>query len=212
MTRVRIKIDGLTSRGDIQLVSDAGVDAAGFIVGFPESPRNLTPEEVGNLLPYVPPFISTVVAVRMEEAARLVETLNSSTPSTLQLYGSAKLAMNMKGISLIKVVHAKPNTAIKEATEARQRFDAVLIDSLVSGRHGGTGVTHDWRISRDVRDAIHPTPLILAGGLGPNNVREAVISVRPYGVDVSSGVESEPGSKDPEKVNEFVRIVRGIEL
>ena len=94
--------------------------------------------------------------------------------------------------------------ATEVASEASKSFDAILLDSFVSGRHGGTGAIHDWNLSKRVKRAIHPKPLILAGGLKPENVREAIRTVQPYAVDVSTGVELRPSIKDPEKVLAFI--------
>ena len=212
MTKVRVKIDGLTREEDIELVADSGADAAGFIIGFPESCRSLSYDRVRDLLSHVPPLLSTVIVIRVEYVEELLRSLDPRHPSALQLYGSSHHNVKLEGVSLIKVVYANQSTAMEEVTEAARRFDAVLVDSVVKGRHGGTGITHDWSLSRKIRDAIYPKPLILAGGLSPYNVEEAIAMVKPYGVDVSSGVESEPGIKDVDKVEEFVRRAKSIDI
>ena len=93
----------------------------------------------------------------------------------------------------------------KGDSAASKKFDCVLLDSLTQGKYGGTGLTHDWTLSKHIRDLIYPVPLILAGGLSPNNVAEAVRMVNPYAVDVSSGVELKPGIKDNQKIVAFIK-------
>jgi phosphoribosylanthranilate isomerase len=107
----------------------------------------------------------------------------------------------------VKSVHA-----VDEAVKAANTFDAVLVDSFVAGRFGGTGKVHDWELSKRVRQKVHPKPLILAGGLNPENVQDAVRVVKPYAVDVSSGVESQPGIKDSKKVFEFIKNAKEVEI
>jgi len=101
---------------------------------------------------------------------------------------------------------------IDEVLEVAKVSDAILMDSCLPGKYGGTGETHDWKLSRRVRDAIHPKPFVLAGGLTPENVEEAIRMVKPYAVDVSSGVESHPGIKDECKVFEFTKRAKGVEI
>ncbi len=91
-------------------------------------------------------------------------------------------------------------------------FDAVLLDSFSKGQYGGTGKTHDWTLSRQIKEAVAPVPVILAGGLKPENVKEAILAVEPYAVDVASGVEASPGVKDHMKVRAFVENAKQIKL
>jgi len=91
-------------------------------------------------------------------------------------------------------------------------FDAVLLDSFTRGQYGGTGRVHDWTLSRQIKEAVAPLPVILAGGLKPGNVKEAVKTVQPYAVDVASGVELRPAVKDHEKIRAFVENAKEIKL
>jgi phosphoribosylanthranilate isomerase len=162
----------------------------------------------------VPPFVKTVLVTVPADLEDLVKTCEAVNPDAVQIHGE-----NLQDIDavrdklpaklLIGAVKVGSPSAVGSATEAAKMFDAVLLDSLVKGKHGGTGVVHDWNISRNVKQAIHPKPLILAGGLNPENVAEAVRTVEPYAVDVSSGVERQPGIKDHEKMRAFVRNVKG---
>ena len=113
---------------------------------------------------------------------------------------------HIPGATLIKGIRSEPGEALRAAEEA-SGFDAVLLDTFSPGRHGGTGMTHDWRISEKIRKNLGSGRLILAGGLDPSNVQEAIRMVRPYAVDVSTGVELSPGIKDHEKIASFIENV-----
>ena len=108
---------------------------------------------------------------------------------------------------MIRTIAVNDQAVSHAALSLAARCDAVLTDSCVPGAHGGTGIPHDWAVSRAIRERIAPTPLILAGGLTPGNVRAAIETVRPYAVDVSSGVEIRPGIKDHAKIRAFIEAV-----
>lgn len=214
MSKVRVKVCGITSLRDLSIAVEAGVDAVGFIVGVPESPRNLSMKEAEKLISRTPVFVETVVVSVPSSLKRLEEICRKLNPHSVQVYGLNRLNGHFREIShqtrLIGVVNVKPGLKVDEVVKDSREFDAVLLDSHLPGKYGGTGRTHDWSFSRQVRDAIYPKPLILAGGLTADNVEEAIRSVKPYAVDVSSGVESRPGVKDRKKVLEFVRKVRRV--
>jgi phosphoribosylanthranilate isomerase len=111
---------------------------------------------------------------------------------------------------LIGGVNAQFANDLDAVSRAAKLFDAVLLDSFVEGRYGGTGVVHDWELSKRVNQVIQPKPLILAGGLNPENVAEAVRTVEPYAVDVSSGVEQQPGIKSHQKIVEFIKNAKDV--
>ncbi|MCW4021281.1 MAG: phosphoribosylanthranilate isomerase, partial [Candidatus Bathyarchaeota archaeon] len=146
----------------------------------------------------------------------LERTYKKLEPRIIQVHGLSHLYKDvrkrLRGVRLICAIQAKADKAVNIAVKAAETCDAVLLDTYVSGRHGGTGKVHDWKLSRRVREAIHPKPLILAGGLTPKNVKDAIRVVKPYAVDVSSGVESSPGTKDPDKVFEFIRNAKEVEI
>jgi phosphoribosylanthranilate isomerase len=118
----------------------------------------------------------------------------------------------MESIPMIRAVDAKSGDATNNAQEAARLFDAVLLDSLNEKKLGGTGSVHDWNVSRDIAEMIQPKPLILAGGLTPENVKEAIIKVQPYAVDVCAGVELCPGIKDSKKVIAFIENAKSVSL
>ena len=203
--KVKVKIDGLTNLNDINMVIEEGVDLIGFITGFPESPRNLKYEQIKSFLSQIPKHIFTVIATKME----LVDDL---IPKFLQLYGELTNVKQIQEIQQIKVLHADLNTVFDKMKNNVKQFDIILVDSSVKGQYGGTGITHNWQISKEIRDYIYPKPFILAGGLTPTNVIQAVTKVKPYAVDVSSGVETNVGFKDKIKVRNFIVNAKSIDM
>lgn len=217
MRKVRVKICGITREEDLAIAVAAGADAVGFIVGVTSSPRNLTLKEAEKLIKQVPIFVDSVVVTVTNSINLLNKIYGKLRPDALQIHGdnlseSSILLEKIHDARLIKAVYAKTGNVIEAAMEASSSFDAVLLDSFVYGKYGGTGVVHDWDLSKRVKQAIHPKPLILAGGLNPENVRDAVRAVQPYAVDVSTGVESRPGIKDPEKVLAFIQNAKEVKI
>lgn len=216
MSRVRVKICGITSLKDLLMVVEAGVDAVGFIVNVPQSPRNLPINKVNELMKSIPIFVETVVVTVSEDLRYLEKVYEELNPDVIQVHGLSypykDIRERLPDARLIGAIQAKSDLTIDAAVEAANALDAILLDSYISGKYGGTGRTHDWVLSRCVREAIYPTPLILAGGLESGNVKEAIRMVKPYAVDVSSGVELHPGVKDQKKVFEFVKNVKEVEI
>ena len=209
--KVKVKIDGLTNLNDINMVIEEGVDLIGFITGFPESPRNLKFEQIKSFLSQIPKHIFTVIATKMELVDDLIKKLNPELPKFLKLYGELSNVKQIQGIQQIKVLHADPNTIFNKVKNDVKQFDIILVDSSVKGQYGGTGITHNWQISKEIRDYIYPKQFILAGGLTPNNIIQAVKKVKPYAVDVSSGVETKLGFKDKIKVRDFIFNAKSID-
>lgn len=217
MRSVRVKICGLTREEDVRMASARGADVVGFVVGVPSSPRNLSLKKAETLLKRVPLFVQSVLVMGPKSLNEVRTTYETLRPDAIQLHGdnvldASLLRENVPKASLIRAVQAKPTTVLQDAVDAAQAFDAVLIDSCAHGRLGGTGVVHDWKLSKRVKRVIHPTPLILAGGLNPENVRDAIRTVEPYAVDVSTGVESRPGIKDPDKVSAFIEKAKEVRM
>lgn len=203
---LRVKICGMTREVDVNFAILSGADAVGFIVGFPTSPRNITIERAAELSRTVPPFVDSVL-VTTADTVKASPGLGRGRFDALQLYGGVpdpEELRKLTGARLIKA-YAVQGEDIESAKLALEGFDALLTDAFVEGQLGGTGVTANWTICKKLKHAIMPTRLILSGGLTPNNVEAAVAMVRPFAVDVSSGVESVPGLKDPGKVMEFIK-------
>ncbi len=210
MRTVRVKICGITRKEDLEAAAAAGADAVGFVVGAASSPRNVSVEKAEELIRHVPPFVKSVLVTVPSSLEELVKTCMRLNPDAIQIHGenvpdAGVVREKFPNKLLIKAVHASSSDAVDNAAEAAKTWGTVLLDSYVHGRHGGTGTVHDWTLSARVRQAIHPKPLILAGGLNPENVAEAVRTVQPYAVDVSSGVECKLGIKDHQKMIQFVK-------
>ena len=217
MRSVRVKICGLTREEDLDVAVDAGADAVGFLVGVLSSPRNLTIERAKTLLSQVPVFVDSVVVTAPKSIEWIIEVCEKLKQSAIQIHGkkrldSSEIHKKITGTRLIKTVYVTQDTFNKNVIDDLRTFDAVLLDSFSKGQYCGTGKVHDWTLSRQIREAVAPIPVILAGGLKPKNVKEAILRVKPYAVDVASGVEASPGVKDHRKVMTFVENAKQIKL
>jgi phosphoribosylanthranilate isomerase len=203
---MRVKICGMTREIDVGFAILAGADAVGFIVGFPTSPRNISLKQAEELAKKVPPFVDAVL-VTTGEVLNAHPGLDGARFDALQLYGDIPdpdAVRRSTGARLIRAYPAKTDEKAA-ALSATKGFDAILTDTFLEGQEGGTGTPADWTICRNIKYAVAPMRTILSGGLNPTNVAAAINVVRPYAVDVSSGVESAPGVKDPGKVMEFIK-------
>jgi len=215
MTTIRVKICGITTFKDLSMAVKAGADALGFIVDVPQSPRNLTVSQAKELINSVPLFVDAVAVTVPTDLTHLKNIYNELNPTTIQIHGLNHLNSEIRKVlpnaRLIGAVSVKSNRAIRTATEAAKVFDAILLDSYVTGEYGGTGKTHDWEFSKQIRMKINK-PVILAGGLNSENVANAIHTVKPYAVDVSSGVELQPGLKNSNEVKNFIKTVEEVEI
>lgn len=216
MRSARVKICGLTREEDLAVAVAAGVDAVGFLVGVPSSPRNLTLERAKMLISQVPIFVDNVVVTAPKSVEWLVEVCKRLKPTAIQIHGkeqldSSEIRKKIKDARLIKTVYVE-DSLNKPAIEDSKMFDAILLDSFSKGQCGGTGKVHDWTLSKQIKEAVAPVPVILAGGLNPENVKEAIVKVQPYAVDVASGVEISPGVKDHGKLKTFIENAKKIKL
>ncbi len=213
MNAVRVKICGITRKEDLDAAAAAGADAVGFVVGAASSPRNLSLDAAEKLIRQVPPFVKSVL-VTVPRGIEEFEAYEKLNPDAIQihcenLHVAASVRLKIPNIPLIGAVNAQRAKDLDVVSKASKLFDAVLLDSFTDGRYGGTGIVHDWELSKCVKQVIQPKPLILAGGLNPENVTKAVRTVEPYAVDVSSGVERQPGIKDHQKMVEFIKNAKG---
>jgi phosphoribosylanthranilate isomerase len=200
----RVKICGITSRNDLELAVRAGADAIGLIVDVDvETSREIDPDLAVELARATPPLVTTVLVTMPDTPETTVELASRIQPDVVQIHGAstpgdlAYLSANLDG-DVIKAV--SPGEAETYETVA----DALLVDSLDETGAGGTGKTHDWDRTRELVEKLS-APVVLAGGLTPENVAEAVETVRPFAVDVASGVEAKAGRKDADAVASFVR-------
>ena len=189
---VRVKICGLTRPDDALHAAACGADALGFIA-VRESPRYLDPEAFRTLNALLPPFVTTVCVARTRDEAAPYPT------AIAQIYedGDGRV---------IRAFRIRDRESLETALAAAR--GAIQLDAFHESALGGTGHTFDWSLAAEAVGR-YPGPVILAGGLTPENVADAVRQVRPYAVDVSSGVEMAPGCKDPDKVARFVAAAKG---
>jgi len=204
---VRSKICGVTNEADLRAVAESGADAVGIVTEVSvDTPREVAPDRAADLVAATPPFLSTVLVSMPDSATRAVELAGAVAPDAIQLHGEFDDA-DIRYVR--RETRADVITAVDAADTDRVRrydgvADAILLDSTTEDGAGGTGETHDWHAARAIADDCS-TPVVLAGGLTPENVADAVRTVDPYAVDVSSGVERTDGEKDHEAVVSFVR-------
>lgn len=216
---VMVKVCGIRSEQDIAAARCA--DALGFIVGAPQSPRNLELCHARTLMKIVPPTLRKVAVTTASDLEQIIAIVEVLAPDALQVHNtmSAREFAQLRTLIGDRVVlyGLLPMTGSPLQIIARGRalaqvgLDGVILDTVVGSRVGGTGQVHDWAVSRTVRDALHPLPIILAGGLTPRNVRRALEQVRPRMIDVASGVEEADGRKSREKIEALIRQVRSYE-
>jgi phosphoribosylanthranilate isomerase len=212
---VRVKVCGITTEADAWAAIELGVDALGFLVGLlHESEDALSAHDAGKIVAGLPPFIGTTLVTHRADPADVLDLLGHVRPQVVQLHGAyppgriPTLRDAFPATRVIKTVHVDGEASIAAAVEAARYADGVLLDSRTPTRIGGTGLTHDWSSSRRIRDTLAPTPVILAGGLTPDNVADAIERVQPYAVDVNSGVSLRRGKKSPPLIAAFVRAAR----
>ncbi len=222
--RVRVKICGVTTPEQARTAAKFGADAIGLNF-YPRSPRYITGAQATEILEAIPPFVEPVGLFVNQSFADVDRMARRLGIRTVQLHGDqAELPTQ----SLLRVIPAFGISVEDESTltrlnsylerlrtQERTGITAILIDAHVPGMYGGTGKTAPWQLLNDllrdwvrVNDFIDCLPIILAGGLTPDNVAEAICIVRPYAVDVASGVESAPGRKDPDKLRRFIENAR----
>lgn len=203
---MRLKICGITNWTDARRAIDAGADFLGFNF-YPASPRYVTPEKARRIVQRLPKGIAAVGVFVNEPEEQMLAIARSVGLKCLQLHGDespAEVARLRRSFPVIKALRVK--RPFRTAQIARYRAaNALLLDGFDGRLRGGTGKTFDWKIARR---AASRGRIFVAGGLAPENVAEAIRTAKPYAVDVSSGVESRPGKKDPARLKAFARAVR----
>ena len=204
----RIKICGITSREDALAAAEAGADALGFIA-VPGSPRYVDTQEFFAITAWepLPPFIQCVVVVQRPDDEE------EYGPDYIQHYEDTSAASRATGSAhtRIRAFRMRDESTLAEIAAYPDPVGAILLDTYHQDKLGGSGETFDWSLAARAK-ALTDRPLILSGGLTPENVKAALTAVRPYAVDVASGVESSPGVKDHAKIKAFVRAVREWDL
>jgi phosphoribosylanthranilate isomerase len=210
--RVFVKICGIRSVDDARLAVEAGADAVGFVF-WPMSPRRVDVDAAAAIGRELPPFVLRVGVFVDASVDEMTVAADRAGLDLLQLHGDEPPeALAGAPRRVLKAVRVGRRFAVQDALRYVGHVAGVLVDTRLPGETalpGGTGVPFDWTLIRGLRDQV--PFLMLAGGLSPDNVAEAVRAVRPHAVDVSSGVEAVPGRKDPAKVRAFVKAVRAEE-
>ena len=213
-TRTRIKICGLTRVEDVQAAVAAGADAIGFVF-YPKSPRYVTPAQAAQLIAAVPPFVTCTGLFVNATAAEVADVVRTAPVSLLQLHGDETVAESAaiaaaSNRPFVRVFRVKPDTSATDLLEYERQcraasplFTSLLLDTYVDA-YGGAGKGFDWSL---IPKELAPR-VVLSGGLSVHNATDAVVAVRPYAVDISSGVEAAKGIKDARKIAEFIAAVR----
>ena len=204
----RVKVCGITNLDDALAALDAGADMLGFNF-YARSPRYVTPAEARRVVERLPGGVSCVgVFVNEPTPAGVERIAREASLGAVQLHGdeTPEYCQSLPGLTTIKALRVGAGYDVE--TAAAYDTDAVLLDAYVAGARGGTGHTFDWALATLTRERV--PRLFLAGGLTPGNVAAALTAVRPYAVDVCSGVETSPGRKSPELMRRFVEQVRSV--
>ncbi len=203
MSRTRIKICGITRKEDALVASDLGADALGFVF-YDKSPRHVSIEQAAEICRVIPPFVTKVGLFVNPDEHVLRRVINGVNIDLLQFHGDESPEFCQKfNLPYIKAIRAKSCDSILREINAHSNALAVLVDSYVPGVPGGTGSVFDWALLPE--QDLHK--VILAGGLTPDNVAEAIKVVKPFAVDVSGGVEQSKGIKDQVKIDQFIKEV-----
>ena len=205
---VKVKICGITSYEDAAAAVEAGADALGFVF-YDKSPRCINPVRAAGIISRLPPFIQTVGLFVNEETAQVNWTADYCGLDVVQLHGDETpedcLEVKrrvIKAFRIQKIISIAPLEKYQD-----YQVSGYLLDAWSPDAYGGTGRTFNWELAQAAKQF---GPVVLAGGLTPENVAEAIRVVKPYGVDVSSGVETAPGKKDADMVREFIRAAKGL--
>ncbi|SEM32069.1 phosphoribosylanthranilate isomerase [Maribacter orientalis] len=215
MTRPRVKICCISSIEEAKLAVEYGASALGLVGHMPSGPGVIGDELIYQIAKTVPPPISTFLLTSETKPQDIIAHYKRVQTSTIQIVDELEkreyelIRKELPNVKLVQVIHVIDENSIKEAIEISNYVDAILLDSgnpnLSVKELGGTGRTHNWELSREIRKAI-PIPLFLAGGLNKNNVRQAIETVQPFGLDLCSSVRTE-GQLDRQKLKDFFNAI-----
>ncbi len=212
---VRVKICCISSSRELQIAAKAGAAAVGFVSAMPSGPGVISERRIARLAALAPGGLDTFLLTSQQNPGAILAQQRFCKVSTLQICDalpiSAYLVLrrSLPEVTLVQVIHVRGEESINEAEQISPYVDRLLLDSgnpgLLVKELGGTGRYHDWQLSRRICETVE-TPVYLAGGLRPDNVAEAIDTVRPYGVDVCSGVRT-AGKLDPARLTAFMQAV-----
>ena len=215
MTRPRVKICCISSIEEAKLAVEYGASALGLVGHMPSGPGVIGDELIYQIAKAVPPPISTFLLTSETKPQNIIQHYKRVNTTTIQIVDELEqreyqlLRDELPNVKLVQVIHVIDENSVKEAIEVSNYVDAILLDSgnpnLSVKELGGTGRTHNWELSREIRKAI-PIPLFLAGGLNKNNVRQAIETVQPFGLDLCSSVRTE-GQLDRQKLKDFFNAI-----
>lgn len=203
LSRTRIKFCGLRRAADVEAAVACGVDALGFVM-VPASPRWIRAEDAAKLRERLPPFVTAVALFKDLDAGSVQDAIDIMRPDILQFHGSEPADFCASfGLPYLKSVAMRGKVSLKREAQRYAGASGLLLDGHAPGEMGGQGETFDWNGLPAVKK-----PLVLAGGLHARNVAKGITLLRPYAVDVSSGIEDRPGVKNHEQMRAFVAAVR----
>ena len=205
MDKVKVKICGITNLEDASIAVELGADALGFI--FASSPRRIAPQTARAIIRAVPPFVKTVGVFVNEAPATIREVMQHCGLDLVQLHGDESPALCEELMPCtIKALRIKDESSLQTIQLYHGKVRALLLDTYSNEKAGGTGKTFDWELAIKIKK--QGTPIIISGGLAPSNIVAAIHTVRPYAVDVNSGVEERPGKKSHTLIRDLTEKVR----
>lgn len=215
MTRPRVKICCISSIEEAKLAVEYGASALGLVGHMPSGPGVIGDELIHQIAKAVPPPISTFLLTSETKPQNIIQHYKSVNTTTIQIVDELEkrdyqsVRNELPNVKLVQVIHVIDENSVKEAIEISNYVDAILLDSgnpnLLVKELGGTGRTHNWELSREIRKSI-PIPLFLAGGLNKDNVRQAIETVQPFGLDLCSSVRTK-GQLDRQKLKDFFNAI-----
>jgi len=205
---MKVKICGITNQQDATLAVELGVDALGFI--FAKSPRQVDPQKALSIITSLPPFIKTLGVFVNEDPSKIQEIVAFCGLDIIQFHGDEApgVCRNFMPRS-VKAFQLRDESTLGQVKPYQGKVRAMLFDTYAKEKRGGTGKIFDWRLA--VEGKAFGIPIILSGGLSPFNIQEAISTVKPYAVDVNSGVEESPGKKDHGLMKQLFEEIHGLE-
>ncbi len=214
----RIKICCIQSPAEARIAFRHGIDAIGLVSEMPSGPGGIPPEKILEITRLIPPSIDGFVLTKLTHSWDLIDLIRAVKNRTIQLVDKLgtgnylEIRSSIPCVKIVQVVHVTSEDAIELALKVDPFVDAILLDSgnpeALVPEFGGTGRIHDWKISKEIVEMVE-SPVFLAGGLNADNIEEAVMTVRPFGVDVCNGVRTD-GKLDPDKLSRFIKVVKNI--
>ncbi len=215
--RTRIKICCISSKDEAKMAIEAGADALGLVGNMPSGPGVISDERIREIAESIPAGVASFLLTSETETDKIIEHHKRTNTNTIQIVdrlakGSySDLREAIPAVKLVQVIHVLNEASVEEALEVAENVDAILLDSgnpcLTIKVLGGTGKTHDWSLSRKIRETV-PVPVFLAGGIGPHNIRRAIEEVEPFGIDLCSSVRTND-HLDPEKLKALFDTIAG---